>query len=63
MGASISVLVDELVEVTIKKPEAYTGSDVGEQKIYELELTQYVKDKAKLEGEIKKLYSVVLGQC
>jgi cell division protein FtsB len=34
-----------------------------EQKIYELELAQYVRDKAKLEAEIKKLNSVVIGQC
>jgi hypothetical protein len=34
---------------------------LGEQNLYKFKLAQYAKDKAKLEAEIKKLYSVVLG--
>jgi hypothetical protein len=48
LGASISVLVDESVEVTIETPDAYTRSDLGEQSIHKLKLAQHVKDKAKL---------------
>lgn len=63
MGADVTVLVDDLVEVKIEKPVPYNGSDVSEQKIYEQQIAQYVKDQARLDTEIKKLYSLVLGQC
>jgi hypothetical protein len=60
MGAELSVLIDKLVEVEIAKPTAYTGTDVSKTKIYELRLTQYVKNQDKLEAETRKLYLVVL---
>jgi hypothetical protein len=53
MGADVSVLVDDLVEVKIEKPVPYNGSDVSEQKIYEQQIAQYVKDQARLDAEIK----------
>jgi hypothetical protein len=63
MGAEISVLVDDLVEVKVEKPVPYIGDDVSEQKIYEQRIAQYVKDQARLDSKVKKLYSLVLGQC
>jgi hypothetical protein len=63
MGADISVLVDDLVEVKVTKPVPYDGNDVSEQKIYEQQIAQYVKDQARLGAKIKKIYSLVLGQC
>ena len=62
-GAEITTLIDELVEVEISKPKFYEGSDPGEQRIYDLKINQYVINQEKLETEIKKLYSLVIGQC
>jgi len=62
-GAEITTLIDELVEVEVAKPNFYTGSDPGEQRIYDIRINQYVINQEKLETEIKKLYSLVLGQC
>ena len=62
-GAEITTLIDELVEVEINKPTFYTGSDPGEQRINDIRFNQYVINQEKLETEIKKLYSLVLGQC
>jgi hypothetical protein len=63
MGAELSVLIDDMMEVEIAEPTAYTGTDAGKIKIYELRLAQYVKNQDKLETETRKLYSVILGQC
>ena len=63
MGAELSVLIDNMTEVEIAEPTAYTGTDAGKIKIYELRLAQYVKNQDKLEAETRKLYSVILGQC
>jgi hypothetical protein len=39
------------------------GDNVNEQKIYEQQIAQYVKDQARLDSVIKKLCLLVLGQC
>ena len=62
-GAEITTLIEELVEVEISKPKFYEGSDPEEQRIYDLKIYQYVINKEKLEAEIKKLYSLVIGKC
>jgi hypothetical protein len=36
---------------------------MGDQKIYELELAQYVQHKAKLESKSKKVYALIMRQC
>ena len=63
MGAEIMTMIDEMIEVNIKKPELYMGDDVIEMKIHELKIAQYVKSQSKLESECKKFYAVILGQC
>jgi hypothetical protein len=62
MGASIANLIEELKEVQMPEPDPYTGTELAKQKIYEIKLIQFIKDQAKLENEIKRLYSLVLGQ-
>jgi hypothetical protein len=56
-------VIDELVPVSMKKPEPCTATDTIEEKIYELRIPQYVKNQANFESESKKLYAVITGQC
>jgi hypothetical protein len=62
-GSDIMTMIDELVPVSIPRPEPYTGDDPGDLKIYELQIGQYVKMQGRLESKIKKLYAVIIGQC
>jgi hypothetical protein len=63
MGSEIMTMIDDLIEVQVKKPDPYKGDDPFEQKINELKIAQYVKNSSKLENECKKFYAVILGQC
>jgi hypothetical protein len=42
MSGDLSVMIEELVEVHAANQEPYNGDDMGDQKIYLLELAQYV---------------------
>ena len=63
MGSYVSVMVDNLSEITITLPTIYTGSDPIQAQITQLRLAQYVKNLEKLEMDMMKLYSLVYGQC
>jgi hypothetical protein len=58
MGMFVSTLVDNLVEVEVPLPPT-----IENREIYKLQLVQYVKNQAKLETELQKLYALVYGQC
>jgi hypothetical protein len=46
MGSEIMTMIDDMVEVNIKKPELYTGDDEIEMKIHERKIAQYVKNQS-----------------
>jgi hypothetical protein len=58
MGMFVSTLVKNLVEVEVPLP-----TTIENKEVYKLQLIQYVKNQAKLETELQKLYDLIYGQC
>jgi hypothetical protein len=63
MGSYISIMIDNLTEVTVPLPTVYTGTNPIQAQITQLKLAQYVKSQDQLNMDIKKLYSLIYGQC
>jgi hypothetical protein len=63
IGSKIMTMIDELVPVSMKNPEPYKGTYSIKEKIYELQIAQYIKSQAKFESDTKKFYAVITGQC
>jgi hypothetical protein len=63
MGSYVGVMVDNLAQVTIPLPNIYLGTNPIQAQITQLKLTQYVKKQEKLDLDLKKLYSLIYGQC
>lgn len=61
--AKVTIMIDELTEVPIIKPEPYPGNEKDDKELYKLELVRFVKDKTRLKSEIQQLYLLVIGQC
>jgi len=63
-GGDIRLAVLNLELPVLEQPEDLAdGATATEKRIWEKEIDEYVKEKAKLKQNVKALYSLVWGQC
>jgi hypothetical protein len=65
-GGEIRNLIKNLTAIVIPQPAdlpLVPAPTATQQKIWELKITAYVKKEAKIEDNVRKLYSLIWGQC
>jgi hypothetical protein len=63
-GGDVTKVIKTLTLITLTPPaDPPTGSTAGVTKLWEIELTNFVKRRLKLEDNLHRLYALIWGQC